>query len=150
MSTIVNANDPTTQRTAIFSAARYSQLGVLKALVRDLNADPNIACGAKKDTALMTAMLPTAKTLLETGRDNVKLDATEKDGRTILHVTTGRTRENVIRFILERSRDLRLEFDVNKRDVFHQTPLMLAARSGNAAVVEKHPDRGDASTGPGS
>lgn len=136
VSSIVNAIDTTTHRTAIFSTARYSQLGVLKALVRDLNADPNIACGAKKDTALMTAMLPTAKTLLETGRDNVKLDATDKDGRTILHVTTGRTRENVIRFILERSRDLRLKFDVNKRDVFRQTPLMLAARSGNAAVVE--------------
>lgn len=136
VSTIVNAKDPTTQRTALFNAARHGQVEMLKVLVRDFNADPNITCGANKDTALMTATLPAAKALIETGGGKVKLDATGKDGRTILHVVTGQTRESVIAFILERGGDLGLKFDVNKRDVFQQTPLMLAARLGSVEVVK--------------
>lgn len=129
--TIVNAKEPDSRWTALYLAANKEKLDILKLLLDQFDADPNIRCGKERNTALMTGRLHVAKALIAAGKKRVNLNVEDRNGQTVLFL--GHSRKP--KWLLDMKDELDWKFDVNKRDKFGRTALMLAAKYGNAELV---------------
>ena len=117
------------RRTALGVAAACGRVGVLRVLV-ELGVDVNAGCGAYGETALMAAAKcgreAAVAVLLDMG---AAIDQLDGDGYSALHCAMQHKRDAVARLLIAR------RADVNVRSRFGDTPLILAARDGDACCV---------------
>ncbi|KAH0618282.1 hypothetical protein JD844_017332 [Phrynosoma platyrhinos] len=131
--------------TALMDAARQGHFTLVKALVKEMNADMNI-CDNQGRNALIHALLVTEQKGWDRGKEDIALflleqgvDVNKRDenGKTTLILAVERQSQAVVVAILERN-----DVDVDDADKNSRTALMVAVETRNHDIAKMLCERG--------